>query len=105
MKATSFLGRQSQRMMDLVIGPCDGVRDFLADYLEHRLPPLTALRFAMHLQLCPRCRRYLERYKRAIEYGQRIYSEPPPEELVDLTLTFLDRHLPKEPTPPKDPSS
>jgi hypothetical protein len=59
----------------------------------------------MHLQVCSRCRRYLDRYRRAIEYGQQTFSEPPPKELVDLTLAFLNQHLPKDPSPPKDSSS
>ncbi len=42
--------------MNWMIGPCDRVRDFLLEYLEHRLPPMTTLRFSLHLRVCPKCK-------------------------------------------------
>lgn len=101
MNETSFFGKQSAYAMALMIGPCDRVREFLLEYLEHRLPPLTALRFAVHLRVCPRCGKYLEGYKRASEFGRQSLADPPPKELVELTLKFLDEHLPER-RPPGD---
>ena len=93
-RSDSFLERQRTHLMNMLIGPCDDVREFLLDYLDHALPPLTRLRFSLHLRMCPRCQAYLERYRTGVEFAKQSLDEAPPPELVELTLKFLNDHLP-----------
>ena len=72
---------------------CDEIRDFLLEYLEKRLPPFDAWAFRFHLFTCPKCRGYLERYNTSVALSQNILDDPPPAELVNLTLEFLNKRI------------
>lgn len=84
---------------------CRDVEGFLDDYLERALPWRTRLRFEFHLRMCSECRRYIARYRRAIELGQRLLSPEPerpaqpevPEDLVQAILGSIARE--PEPDP------
>ena len=74
---------------------CHDVERFLDDYLEGALPLLTRIRFEFHLTMCKECRRYIARYRRAIELGHKLLAqeepgrdaaEAVPEDLVDVIL-------------------
>lgn len=69
--------------------PCDKVRDFMYDHLEGNLPPLTAIRFHLHLNGCPQCREYLYLYRKAADAQAFRKENPPPEEFLSTTLDFL----------------
>ena len=72
---------------------CDDIRDFLLEYLEKRLPRFDAWAFRFHLLTCPKCRGYLERYNTSVALSQNILDDPPPSELVNLTLEFLNKRI------------
>ena len=72
---------------------CDEIRDFLLGYLEKRLPRIDAWVFRFHLFTCPKCRGYLERYNTSVALSQNILDDPPPAELVNLTLEFLNKRI------------
>jgi anti-sigma factor RsiW len=95
------LGTTAKAQVDaaihVVIGPCARVREFLLDYLEGTLPAPTRLRFRLHLLLCRACKRYLAQYHTGVEWARAVESDPPPPELVDLTLEFLKKHPPRKP--------
>lgn len=72
---------------------CREFEDFIDGYLEGRLSRRERLVFGFHALLCPPCRRYLDRYRRARELGRRVFGDadaaPPddvPEELVAAVL-------------------
>jgi Putative zinc-finger len=69
--------------------PCDKVRDFMYDHLEGNLPPLTAIRFHLHLNGCAQCREYLYLYRKAADAKAFRKENPPPEEFLSTTLDFL----------------
>ncbi len=77
------------------LSDCVEVREFLADFLEKKLAFSQSLLFRLHLFMCPPCARYLRRYKADIKRWQSLGAEPPPPELVELTMKFLDKHLDK----------
>ncbi len=81
-------------MMKLMVGTHAEVREFLLDYLDGKVPLWRALQFRLHLYLCPPCRDYLERYNTSVTLSKKILADPPPPELIDLTLDFLDQKLP-----------
>lgn len=77
---------------------CKDVEHFLDDYLEGTLPWGVRLRFGIHVRMCPDCRPYIARYRRAIELGQRLLSQEPegaaseavPQDLIDAIVSSLD---------------
>lgn len=73
---------------------CEAVNQFIIDYLEGTIPPHTRSRFEAHTAECPACGRYFEQYLQTIELvkGEGAVQPQPPEELVELTLTFLREH-------------
>jgi hypothetical protein len=80
-------------LMTPVFYPCDKIPGFAYDYLENRLPPVTALRFRMHLRLCKGCNEFVRLYRMAADPVQFLDETPVPPELVEYTLAFLDREL------------
>lgn len=89
-----------------VLYDCAEVRTFLLDHLEGRTPLAQRMLFRLHLLLCPPCRRYLARYRREAQRWQELgrSAEPPPPELVELTLKYLGTRI-GPPPPPGDDSS
>jgi len=81
-------------MMQYVIGTHAEVQEFLLHYLEGDLPLLRRLRFRMHLLMCPICTRYLKQYRESVALARAYLDDPPPDELVELTLKFMDEHRP-----------
>jgi hypothetical protein len=77
-------------MIKLLAGTHAEVREFLIDYVEHALPPLKQMQFRLHLLLCKGCTDYLRRYRTSVDLARSYLSDPPPEELVELTLKFLE---------------
>ncbi len=77
---------------------CKDVESFLDDYLEGTLPLATRIRFEIHVRMCAECRPYIARYRRAMELGQKLLSEPAegeepeaaPQELIDVIHKSLD---------------
>jgi len=71
--------------------PCDRIRDFAYDYLEGKLTLAVSIRFHMHLRGCPQCREYLALYRLAANPAAFLKENPPPRELLDHTLEFLEK--------------
>jgi hypothetical protein len=77
-------------MMKLLMGTHAEVREFLLHYLEGDLPVLKRLQFAMHLIMCRGCLEYLRRYRDSMALAQAYLDDPPPEELVEITLRYME---------------
>ena len=91
-------------MMKLMMGTHSEIREFLIDYLENQLPALKKMQFRLHLVLCKDCDEYLRKYDSSIKRSRNFLNDPPPEELVNLTLKFLEDHRPPdEEVPDSDP--
>lgn len=75
--------------------PCDKIPDFAYDYLEHRLPVVTALRFRAHLKLCKGCNEFVQLYRMAADPVQFLHENPAPPELIERTLEFLENEIGK----------
>ena len=71
---------------------CEEIRSFLMDYLDNELPVMDSILFRLHVLLCTACRRYMSRYKDSAELAKHILNDPPPPELVTLTIEFLHKH-------------
>ena len=77
---------------------CKDVEGFLDDYLEGSLPWGTRLRFQIHVRMCSECGPYIERYRRAIELGQKLLGEQGdadaadvvPQDLIDVIVKSVD---------------
>lgn len=80
-------------MMKLLLGTHAEVREFLIDFLEDKLPALKKYQFQMHLLLCKDCENYLGKYRSSIDLSKNYLADPPPPELVDLTLKFIEEKL------------
>ncbi len=75
---------------------CDEIHDFIYDYLENALPPLTSFRFHLHLNTCTECRQFLYLYEKTSKIGKwknQIDSHKidPPKEMLEATLEFLKK--------------
>lgn len=77
-------------MMKLLMGTHAEIREFLIDYVENKLPSLKKYQFWMHLLLCKDCGEYLRRYNTSVKLSKNFLEDPPPEELINLTMKFLD---------------
>ncbi len=70
---------------------CQELDDFIVDYLEGTLPVFQRLVFQLHLGMCPKCRTYLQGYRRTVRLSQDAYAEESdgqamPPELIDAIL-------------------
>ena len=88
-------------MMKLLMGTHAEIREFLIHYLERELPLLKRLQFRLHLFLCRSCGDYLRKYDTSVKLARNYLDDPPPEELVDLTLRFLDERIPEKKANPE----
>ena len=76
-------------MMEFV-KDCQEIYDFLIEYQERTLPLLERLRFKLHLRMCGNCAAYLRAYGQSSHiFRAALHGEPPPPELMELTLSFL----------------
>lgn len=84
------------RLMAPVFYPCAKIPDLAYDYLEHRLPVATALRFRAHLKLCKGCNEFVRLYRQAADPATFLEETPVPPELVERTLSFLEEERGRE---------
>jgi anti-sigma factor RsiW len=73
---------------------CQDVQTFLMDYLDDELPAVESLLFRLHILLCVACRKYMARYKDSTVLAKQILDDPPPPELVNLSVEFLRKRAP-----------
>lgn len=87
----NILKRLRRRMMLT----CEDVNEFLAAYVDDDIPDHLRRRYEAHISRCKVCSAYLSQYRTAMTLTRETGSinEPPPEELVEMTLSFLDEHL------------
>lgn len=74
---------------------CKEVDAFLAEYLEGTLDPKIQKGFKKHLHMCPNCPVFLEQYRQTVHLLKDQPTPKPPRELVDHTLAFLRKRLPR----------
>ena len=72
---------------------CAELEAFIVDYLDGTLSRRRRSQFVIHLMLCPKCRAYLDSYKKAVALGQRVFinkggpaAQQAPEELIQAIL-------------------
>jgi anti-sigma factor RsiW len=72
---------------------CQESIEFLADYLEGKLPEAQQEEFERHMQDCPYCTEYLESYRTTIKIAGTVRDAPlapgaedAPEELIRAIL-------------------
>lgn len=87
----NILKRLRRRMMLT----CEDVNDFLAAYVDDDIPDHVRRRYEAHIARCAVCSAYLDQYRTTMNLTRDSgpTKEPPPEELVEMTLSFLDEHL------------
>jgi predicted anti-sigma-YlaC factor YlaD len=82
-------------MMQAIVYPCEKVAAFAYDYLEGTLPPLTRIRFHLHLNGCEKCREFVRLYRAAANPREFLAENPIPDSLLEHTLEFLEKELGK----------
>lgn len=84
--------RFRQRMMLT----CEDVNDFLAAYVDEDIPDNLRRRYEAHVARCKVCSAYLSQYRSTMRLAREADSididADPPEELVEMTLSFLNKH-------------
>ena len=72
---------------------CQELSEFLMQYLDGELSEPERASFAKHVELCSSCLAYLQTYRKTVDLGHSICTEPGaaltedvPEELVQAIL-------------------
>lgn len=68
---------------------CSEVVDFLADYLEHKLPARQQQQLETHLESCPSCVSQLRTYRTTVSLLRGLCDEDLPAELRASAQAFL----------------
>lgn len=76
---------------------CRDALDFLADYLDGRLPWRQRISFDFHLFLCRNCRDYLDGYRKTIQVSRAVLTEPCKAEQVPLPEELIQAILATRP--------
>lgn len=82
---------------------CREIYGFLDEFLEGSLSGMTQIRFAAHLLLCEKCRKYLATYQATIKAarGAELAEAPKelavPEELIEAILSARRTKLEQQP--------
>lgn len=86
----NILKKFRQRMMLT----CEDVNDFLAAYVDDDIPDSIRRRYEEHVARCKVCSAYLSQYRSTMRLTREAGSidAEPPEELVEMTLAFLNEH-------------
>lgn len=86
----NILKRFRQRMMLT----CKDVNDFLAAYVDDDIPDSLRRRYEAHVARCKVCSAYLSQYRSTMKLARESDSigADPPDELVEITLAFLNEH-------------
>ncbi|MBL1141240.1 MAG: zf-HC2 domain-containing protein [Proteobacteria bacterium] len=78
---------------------CRKVEEFLMAYLEKELSLWSRIRFRFHLLMCGNCAKYIADYKKAIDLGQQLFSNPDaiatgkvPDEILHAILSSGKTH-------------
>jgi hypothetical protein len=90
------------KLLSIPLYSCGKVRDLLYDALDGSLAPMVSLRFRLHLKACAPCREYLRLYTMAADMKSFRRDNPPPTDLMDRTLAFLERQGIAAPAPETD---
>lgn len=74
---------------------CEDVNDFLAAYVDDDIPDNLRRRYEAHILRCEVCSAYLSQYRTTMQLAREAGTNgtEPPEELVEMTMAFLDEHL------------
>jgi anti-sigma factor RsiW len=75
---------------------CQGVVNFLAEYLDGTLDVLTARELERHLEGCVACHNFIKTYKATTVWVKEITYEEIPDEFKDRLATFLKAKVRQE---------
>ena len=70
---------------------CKEVNDLLLDYLEKKLPPHIHQEMDYHIGLCDNCVKFINTYRKTIEFTGKLTVKKMPLELEKTLLRFLTR--------------
>ncbi len=74
---------------------CRQLIDFIASYLDQKLPEGERAEFERHLAVCPSCQAYLSTYRQTVALTRAAaHDEPPenvPEALIEAILSARGR--------------
>jgi len=70
--------------------PCGRVVEFLADYLERRLPPDVQADLERHLDACQACVAHVRTYRSTVTLLRSLCDDELPSELRRSLQAFLD---------------
>jgi len=72
---------------------CEELDQFVVDYLDRKLSSWQRFKFCFHILLCPKCRAFLDGYKKTVEIEkltaislERPAVEEAPEDLIRAIL-------------------
>jgi anti-sigma factor RsiW len=73
---------------------CEDVNNFLVAYLDDDIPDNLRRRYEAHVARCEVCSAYLSQYRSTMRLTREsdTVAVDLPEELVEMTLSFLNEH-------------
>lgn len=73
---------------------CEDVNVFLAAYVDDDIPDNLRRRYEAHIARCEVCSAYLSQYRSTMKLTREADSVDVdlPDELVEMTLSFLNEH-------------
>ena len=77
---------------------CEQVNQFIIDYLDDNLPASTRKKFESHLHKCPNCSSFFDQYNDTVTLVNEEGQLEIPEDLAQFTRTFLQEHIPQQPS-------
>ncbi len=72
---------------------CDQLVDLLVDYFDGDLKPETARRLESHLECCPPCEKFIDRYRRAGSVCRKALRVQMPKDVKSALFEFLRGEL------------
>ena len=71
---------------------CEQLENFIVDFIDEKLPASQRSEFSAHIDYCPKCKVYLENYKKTINASKAVHAQNSndsdmPEALVQAILT------------------
>ena len=73
---------------------CERIEEFIVDFFDNKLSDQLQSEFLAHIDVCPKCKVYLDNYKKTIDVARASHQVPNalgqstemPEELVQAIL-------------------
>lgn len=73
-----------------MIPTCEEANRFIDDYLDGELPARQRVVFDWHMRLCPACREYLARYRKAIDLCRAHFYDTETDDSGEVSERILE---------------